>query len=250
VELSPDRQQLATVVRSEIWTMPLARPVSARVTPPGRAIRHPIWSPDGAQILALDQSRGIGTFDLITTRVASGDVVDVRPRANFVTPLGWTRDGQWVWTEGVASLVSTVWRLPPGREPVPVIEDGARTLEARVSPDGQWIAFSSNRSGRPQIEVTTFAIRGPRYPVSTDGRGYPRWRADGRELYFLSEDSRLMAASFSPGSPPAIGTPTRCSKYASVPIQTGVSSRRMSTTSMPTGHGFSSIAWSRLPRRA
>jgi Tol biopolymer transport system component len=57
---------------------------------------------------------------------------------------------------------------------VPVIQDGALTNEARVSPDGRWIAFSSNRSGRFQIEVTTFAARGPRYQVSIDGGGYPR----------------------------------------------------------------------------
>jgi eukaryotic-like serine/threonine-protein kinase len=202
VELSPDRQQLATVVRSEIWTMPLARPVSVRVTPPGRAIRHPIWSPDGAQILALDQSRGIGTFDLITTRVASGDVVDVRPRANFVTPLGWTRDGQWVWTEGVASLVSTVWRLPPGREPVPVIEDGARPFEARVSPDGHWIAFSSSRSGRFQIEVTTFAARGPLSRVDRRRRVPAMASRRARALFPVrgfAADGRLVLARFAAG---------------------------------------------------
>jgi len=173
-------------------------------------MQNPIWSPDGAQIFALDLSRGIGIFQLITTSIASGDVVDVRRPPTFVKPMGWTRDGQLVWIEFVLSLrpVTTVWRLPPGGEPVPVIEDGAFTNEARVSPDGRWIAFSSSRSGRFQIEVTTFAARGPRYQVSIDGGGYPRWRGDGGELYFLSEDSRLMAASFSPGSPPAIGTPT------------------------------------------
>ncbi len=55
--------------------------------------------------------------------------------------------------------------------------------------------------------MTSFPEPGRRYPVSVQGGGYPRWRADGRELYFLSADARLMAASFAAGTPPAIGTP-------------------------------------------
>ena len=77
----------------------------------------------------------------------------------------------------------------------------------RVSPDGRWIAYASDRSGRFEIEVTSFPEPGRRYPVSVQGGGYPRWRADGREVYFLSANSRLMAASFAAGTPPAIGTP-------------------------------------------
>jgi hypothetical protein len=191
--------------------MPLARPVPVRVTREREQLnRHPIWSPDATQILSLYQGRGIGTYDLVTTTLASGDSVAVRQSPNFAKPMGWTRDGQLVWIESpvAGKLVTVVWRLPPGGQPLPVIQDDALTLEARVSSDGHWMAFSSNRSGRSEIEVTTFPERGPRYPVSVDGGGFPRWRADGRELYFLSQDSRLMAASFSPGSPPAIGTPT------------------------------------------
>ena len=89
---------------------------------------------------------------------------------------------------------------------MPVLrDDDAET--PRVSPDGRWIAYASDRSGRFEIEVTSFPEPGRRYPVSVEGGGYPRWRADGRELYFLSADSRLMAASFAAGTPPAIGTP-------------------------------------------
>ena len=55
--------------------------------------------------------------------------------------------------------------------------------------------------------MTSFPVPGPRHLVTVDGGGYPRWRADGRELYFLSPDARLMVATFSPGSPPAIGPP-------------------------------------------
>ena len=97
--------------------------------------------------------------------------------------------------------------MPVGGDPAPFLQEGSLIFEARVSPDGRWIAYATNRSGRFEVEVTSFPVPGPRHLVTVDGGGYPRWRADGRELYFLSPDARLMAATFSPGSPPAIGSP-------------------------------------------
>ena len=208
VELSPDGQQVATLRSREIWTMSLARPVATRVTR-GGPNRYPIWSPDGAQILSLFQGRGIGTFDLVTTSVATGDVEVVRQRANAaLKPGGWTRDGRLVWLEYEADTPErSIWTRPTNGQPVPVLRDG-RAETPRVSPDGRWIAYASDRSGRFEIEVTSFPEPGRRYPVSVEGGGYPRWRADGREVYFLSAAARLMAASFAAGTPPTIGAPT------------------------------------------
>ena len=94
-----------------------------------------------------------------------------------------------------------------------VFHDNASFIaEARVSPDGHWIAYSSNRSGRFEIELSRFPEFGQRYPLSVAGGGYPRWRADGKEIYFLSADRRLMAASFAAGSVPVVGTPTPYSR--------------------------------------
>jgi WD40-like Beta Propeller Repeat len=79
--------------------------------------------------------------------------------------------------------------------------------EARLSPDGRWMVYSSNRSGRFEGEVRSFPQNGPTYPVSFEGGGYPRWRADGRELYFVSPGSQIMTVTFTPGTPPTIGKP-------------------------------------------
>jgi Tol biopolymer transport system component len=208
VELSPDRQQLATYRSGEIWTMDLARPVPIRVTR-GGPHRHPIWSPDGARLLTLLQGRGIGTFDLVTTAIATGEVATVLQGVNMQKPMGWTRDGRLVWiaSEATGSGATSISTLPPGGEPALVLQEKTQTYEARVSPDGQWIAYASNRSGRFEIEVSRFPEGGARYPVSMDGGGYPRWRADGRELYFLSADGRLMATTFSAGPRPTLGRP-------------------------------------------
>jgi hypothetical protein len=201
VELSPDGQQVATVRSGEIWTMSLARPVATRVTG-GGPNHHPIWSPDGSHILSLFQGRGIGTFDLVTTSVTTGDVESVRPLRDGVKPIGWTRDGRLVWFEYAAAAGppgSTIWTRPTNGLPVLVLRDGD-VETPRVSPDGRWIAYASHRSGRFEIELTSFPEPGRRYPVSVEGGGYPRWRADGREVYFLSADARLMAASFAADS--------------------------------------------------
>jgi eukaryotic-like serine/threonine-protein kinase len=208
VELSPDGQQVATFRDGEIWTANLARPVPARVTRTG-INRHPIWSPDGLRIASLFQGRGIGTFDLVTTAIASGDVETLRQGPNTVKPSGWAQDGRLVWIEGDPGGKSvSIWTKSPSGEVAPVLRDGARNLEARVSPDGRWIAYATDRSGRFEIEVRPFLRPGPAYPVSTEGGGYPRWRSDGRELYFLSPGGHLMMASFSADTSPRIGTPS------------------------------------------
>jgi hypothetical protein len=209
VELSPDRQQLAAVRSDELWTMDLARPVPVRLGSGGQH-RHPVWSPDGRRLLLMNQSRGIGTFELVHAGVTSGDVATVLQRSSVIKPVGWMRDGRLVWIAAgqTGSAQSSIQILAAGRQPEEVLVDSASFIfEARVSPDERWIAYSSNRSGRFEIEVSSFPTSGRRYPVSTEGGGFPRWRADGRELYYLSADSRLMAVSFAADSGPAIGTP-------------------------------------------
>jgi eukaryotic-like serine/threonine-protein kinase len=208
VELSPDGQQVATFRDNEIWTANLARPVPARVTRSG-INRHPIWSPDGLRIASLFQGRGIGTFDLVTTAIASGEVETVRQGQNLVKPMAWMQDGRMVWTEGdPGGKSASIWTRSTSGEVAPVLRDGAQNFEARVSPDRRWIAYATDRSGRFEIEVRAFPQPGPAYPVSTEGGGYPRWRSDGRELYFLSPSGHLMMASFSAETPPRIGTPS------------------------------------------
>ena len=93
------------------------------------------------------------------------------------------------------------------RAAIEFLNDGSEKPEARVSPDGRWIAYSTDRSGRFEIEVRSFPSLGSASPVSIAGGGYPRWRADGRELYFVSPGSHIMAVTFAPGTPPALGKP-------------------------------------------
>lgn len=209
VELSPDRLQVATFRDRAIWTMNLERAVPTPVTR-GTTHRHPLWSADGRDMLTLYQGRGVGTFDLVRTSVVTGATDTVRQALNLARPAGWTSDGRLLFIEGEngARGVSVFTMPTAGSEPERVLGGGALHFEARLSPDGRWIAYATDRSGRFEVEVTSFPHATQRYSVSIDGGGYPRWRADGKELFFLSADNRLMSVSFAGGAPPAIGKPS------------------------------------------
>ena len=104
-----------------------------------------------------------------------------------------------------------VWVLPLSgdRTPIPVAQTPATEARARFSPDGRWVAYESNESGRNEIYVQTFPDPVRRTQVSTAGGATPLWRRDGAELYFRSPDDHLMAARIaSKGADIDIGTPS------------------------------------------
>jgi dipeptidyl aminopeptidase/acylaminoacyl peptidase len=80
--------------------------------------------------------------------------------------------------------------------------------EGQFSPDGHWVAYSSNESARWQVYVAPFPGPGSRYQISTDGGQQPRWRRDGKELFFLSPDKKLMTVSVKAGATFEFGEPT------------------------------------------
>jgi hypothetical protein len=205
VELSPDGQRLATLRSGGIWTLDVGRPV------PSQAMRgrHPFWSADGKQIVSLGPSLTVG-FVLQIADLGVGAVRTLSSSSEFMKPLAWTRDGNLVINRTAHKTTAReLWIVPVDKpeQATPYLQDGAQNHEARLSPDGKWLAYSSDRSRRFEVEVRSYPVPGAPYPVSVDGGGYPRWRADGRELYFLSPRSELMAVPVTPGNPPVFGTP-------------------------------------------
>jgi len=144
----------------------------------------------------------------VATSTISGATETIHQDTYVVRPTGWLNDGRLIWIRYRYDGPSEIWAMPPNGKPELILQDGARITEARVSPDGRWIAYATNRSGRFEIEVRGLAAGEQSHQVSVDGGGYPRWRKDGRELYYLSADSRLMAVAFTPGTTPTIGAPT------------------------------------------
>jgi len=126
-----------------------------------------------------------------------------------VWPQGWSPDGAQLLyhlTFGDQRTASGLWLLTmPGSASVPFRNDGFLYPQAAVSPDGHWVAYSSNQSGRYEIYVEHFPTPGGRVQVSTEGGTQPRWRRDQRELYFLSAESRLIAVEANLGAEAKLG---------------------------------------------
>ena len=103
-----------------------------------------------------------------------------------------------------------LWALPVtgnDRKAITIVNTPFEELNGQFSPDGRWVAYETNESGRFEIVVQPFPAPTGKWQVSTGGGIQPRWRADGKELYFIAPDGKLMAASITAGATFAAGTP-------------------------------------------
>ncbi len=119
--------------------------------------------------------------------------------------MDWSRDGRYL-VEDETGGASSLWVLPlsaeqasHARKAVPYLNDGFNETNARLSPNGRWIAYDSDETGRDDIFVQTFPRPGGKWQVSTDGGTRPVWSRDGKELYFISLDGNLMAVEVKSG---------------------------------------------------
>ncbi len=235
-ELSPDGRRVAmdrTVQgNQDIWLQDLIRGGRTRLTFDTALDINPVWSPDGMRI-ALASNR-TGVFDLyLKPSNGSGAEARLVNSPNTKQPQDWSADGRWlVYYENNPTTGRDLWALDmtspdrpsarsgrpepvEGHTPRVVADTRAEELLAQLSPDGRWVVYQTNESGRFEVVVQPFPDAGGKWQVSTAGGVAPRWRADGKELYFLAPDATLMAvpvtaagASFEAGTPVAL-FPTR-----------------------------------------
>jgi Tol biopolymer transport system component len=154
----------------------------------------PVWSPDGSRIAFRSNRKGVN--DLFE-KPASGAVDEqpllVTPQAK--SPLDWSRDGRFLlYSVQDPKTGSDLWALPltGERKPFAVVQTAFDEIEGQLSPDGRWLAYASNESGRYDIYVRTFPESGGKWQVSVAGGAQPRWRRDGHELFYVAPDGRLM----------------------------------------------------------
>jgi len=210
--IAPDGNRIA-VTRTDdkgpaIWVFETKRGTATRLTSPGL---HPVWSPEGRQIVfsALPNESGAVVHLWTISADGSGPMVPLIKSPFPMWPQGWSPDGAQLLyhlTFGDQQTTSGLWLMTmPGLGAVPFRNDGFFYPQAAVSPDGHWVAYSSNLSGRYEIYVESFPRPGRRVQVSTEGGTQPRWRRDQRELYFLSADSRLIAVAANLGAEAKLG---------------------------------------------
>jgi Tol biopolymer transport system component len=175
----------------DVWTLDLGRQVATRVTFDPATDALPTWSPDGGQ-LAYDSNRsGIRQIYRTASR-GGGEEEQLTTGPYSKTALDWSRDGRYLlYSQTSQSPVpnSDLWVLPldGNRTPAVVLQTPFNEAAATFSPDGKWIAYQSNASGRHEIYVRPFPP-GPGSPwqVSNQGGSRPRWGDDGKSLYFLA----------------------------------------------------------------
>jgi Tol biopolymer transport system component len=200
----------------EVWITDLIRGSNSRVTSGGAALNAtPIWSPDGAQFV-FRTNRGVVELYRRST-AGGGDEQVVLPyqstrvggiQSNNIVDTDWSPDGRSI-LFSVPSLSSgtDLWLLPltGDKKPVKFLASPADEMHGNFSPDGHLVAYTSNETGKFQVYVQTLPKSDKKWPVSTSGGYEPRWRADGREIYYLSEDRKLMAVAV--GAGPSFGVP-------------------------------------------
>jgi Tol biopolymer transport system component len=220
--LSPDDNHVAytrvvTAGEADIWLLEISRGVFSRFTLEKGDDVTPVWSPDGGRIVFGRREKGVINLYEKPLAGAAGSERLLLSSDQDKSATDWSRDGKYLLYSSIDPKTnSDIWAMrmdgdrPAAGSPRPVLQTAFQEGGARMSPDGQWMAYQSNKSGRPEIYVQPFPGPGADVPVSTSGGTSPRWRRDGKEIYYLAPDNRLMAVSIRPtpaGSPLQLETP-------------------------------------------
>jgi Tol biopolymer transport system component len=215
--LSPDGSQVAVEVRppggaASIWTYDLDRNVGSRFSfTNDLEASQPVWSPDGSMIAYGVTRSGFENLDVKPVGGSGADRQLLGGQVNY-TPTQWTSHGNLLlgfrrstssptWGIFTATMGDSVRALP-------VVESSFHAYQPALSPDGTLLAYGSTESGDGDIYVQAYPGPGGKWRISSQGGGEPKWRGDGKELFYMGSDRRIMSVTLEPGAP---GKPPRFS---------------------------------------
>jgi Tol biopolymer transport system component len=199
-DLSADDQRVAFIravqANIDVWVIRAGETVPRRFTFERTIDAGPLWSPDLSRIV-FRTFRG-GTYNLYEKPVdGSTDEQPLLVTSLAKAPLDWSRDGRFLLYSSQDPKTGTdLWALPltGERKPFAVLQTRFDEIQGQFSPDGRWLAYASNESGRNEIYVQAFPESGGKSQISVAGGLQPRWRRDGKELFYVAPDNRLFAA--------------------------------------------------------
>jgi serine/threonine-protein kinase len=231
--LSPDDQRIAVATsgrKTDIYVFEIARGNVTRLTTEGRN-GTPIWSPDGTRLTYRSSRSGA---DNLFWLPADGNGAPERLTTSIhnQVPATWAPDGQGLLfydlRQHSKGLRSDIWLLPlqGDRKPRSILESPFFKFGVDVSPNGQWLAYASNESDRPEVYIRPYDRPGPRVKVSVEGGMLPVWRRDGRELFFIVPPTtqgqiQMMAAPVTTRPALSTGTPSRLFEGSYFTVQPG-----------------------------
>jgi Tol biopolymer transport system component len=200
--VATDKTDVASL-NIDIWTYELQRDGSKRLTFDPALDSVPIWSPDATRLVfASNRQTYFGLY--VKNSDGANDEKNIVQENVGNFPSDWSRDGKYIlycrgpdlWFLTYPEVKSSLFLKAPS-----VFRNG------QFSPDGKWVAYASNESGKWEIYVTSFSDAHGRWQISSGGGEQPRWRGDGKELFFLSSDGKMMAAPVTTGNHFDAGTP-------------------------------------------
>jgi Tol biopolymer transport system component/predicted Ser/Thr protein kinase len=202
LRISPDGKSVAIAVRApsgvpDIWRMDLVRGSASRLTFDGLGYTM-AWSPDGQRIVYSAIASTL--YETGSNGAGSARAILQAPHDVFVAD--WSPDGRYLlYQEQSTETLGDLWLLPAtgDRKPVLYLKTAFNDANAQFSPDGKWVAYNSDETGRDEVYVQSFPAVGAKFPVSTNGGDFARWRPDQKELFYRALDGKLMAVAVRPG---------------------------------------------------
>jgi eukaryotic-like serine/threonine-protein kinase len=226
--LSPDQKRFIAdridpqITTSDLWLYDVSGGNPQRFTFVPATDIHPVWSPDGNRIVwASSRDGGVHNIYQKAATLAGDDAL-LWKSDHPKYPTDWSRDGRFIiYWEDDPKTKSDLWVLPVtgSDKAFPVLQTQTNEITGTLSPDGRWLSYTSDGSGRYEVYVQSFPRGGGKQQVSTGGGAHPRWRRDGRELFYYTGDGKLMAAPVRSGKRFEVGASVPLFEFRSGTVQ-------------------------------